>query len=565
MPSTLTLEFRGAGTLLLGTGHTVSINSSTNLWPSRKIFLNALAGQGTINFSGNSTGVVINPLWWATNTTPGTTDMTTAAQAALTATGGRGHVHFPAGTYLITASLTIPSYSSNPPQEFSPVVIDGDGPFLSNLINKAAASNPTLLINRDVVAVRNLGFWGDENFPNDGIKFYIAGRCYVDHNSFFVKGSAITLRQAQSIWIQSNYGSVSGGSGLKPPGVSPILSFGATDSFVYVDQQAGSFANHIVIRDNMNENYSYQVYGTGVDIGLGYNSFVITGNQFEGSASGIKMKFLNDSEISGNYMSEGSTGYPIDLDMCRGLKVGPNYIHFVGSDSKASTYKLNDVTSTVIAGSVNRIYATGVSTGTTIFAGFLNRLQDETSDHKLSLINVGLTNFTLPQATMNFQTGHATWYSDSTGVSLYPMVRVGDQILKVTPTAGGSPGSVCTTASSTGALAQTVGTGPDPTVLDGYFDPVAYDFRITMLSGGATGTATYKVEWKTAGGGSYADLTGITTTTELAHLIGRELGTGPVVAFQIRWPTGVTYVNGDTWTLTAVVAPTWKAIANVAA
>jgi hypothetical protein len=565
------LQVDSGGLLKPLTGQTVTLVGALSAG-NYQAFTNATAGLGTIALSGANLGF-INPLWWKTNTTPGTTDMTSAVQAALTASTGRGKVHIPQGTYLITAGLTIPSSISNPPQEFSPIVIEGDGPFLSNLVNKAPVSNPTLLINRDLVTVRNLGFWGDENFVNDGIKVYIGGRIYTDHNSFFTKGSAITLRNAQSIWIQNNYGSISGGAGLVPPGVSPILSFAATDALVYVDQQAGSFANHIVIRDNMNENYSYQVYGTGVSAGLGYNAFLITGNQFEGSVSGIKMKYLNDSEISGNYMSEGSTGYPVDLDMCRGLKVGPNYIHFIDSDSKASTYKLNDVTSTVITGSVNRIYATGVSTGTTIFAGFLNRLQDETSDHRLSLVNVGLTNFTIPLATMNIQTGRATWYSDSTNVSLYPYVHVGDQILKVTPSSGVSPGCVVTTASSTGAMVQTVGGGPFPIIvgnptniaaLGDYFDPVAYDFKIIMLSSGATGTATYKVQWKTAGGGAYADLTDTTTTTELAHLIGREMGSGPVVAFQMRWPTGVTYVSGNTFTLTTVAAPVCKATAALA-
>jgi hypothetical protein len=97
-------------------------------------------------------------------------------------------------------------------------------------------------------------------------------------------------------------------------------------------------------------------------------------------------------------------------------------------------------------------------------------------------------------------------------------------------------------------------------VLNDYADTTAYDFRVTVLTGGVTGTATYKVEWKTAGSGNYSDLTKAITTTELAHLVIREGGSGPWVTFSIRWPTAQTYLAGNTWTLTAVVPPAWTAI-----
>jgi len=44
------------------------------------------------------------------------------------------------------------------------------------------------------------------------------------------------------------------------------------------------------------------------------------------------------------------------------------------------------------------------------------------------------------------------------------------------------------------------------------------------------------------------------TTTEIPALVS---GSTPGLVFTLKWPTGVTYVAGDTWTLTAVVPPVW--------
>lgn len=635
LTSNITLDNTDGSGIAITNGQTLTV-AGPIVAPSGLLWINALAGQGTISF----TGVFYptnNVLWWATNTTPGTTDMTAAAQAALTATGGRGNVYFPSGSYLITNTLTVPHFTGR----LIPVEIKGDGPFQSNLINKASANKPTLLIDGDLINVRGLGFWGDENFPNDGIKISVGGRNYIQNNSFFVKGNAIFLEQAQSVQILNNYGSISSGSGLPPVGVTtPIASFAATNAFVYCNMPTDGFVNHLVVADNMNENYSYQLYcnTSGSGAGLSWN---IVNNQFEGSASGVYLNSVQNFEISGNYMGEGGTGYTIETVNCRYGRIGPNYMHFVAVDSKVNTVKLTDTQNTVLAGAIYRIYLTGLSAGNKADGTFTDRIQDESSDHKLSLDNV-TNDFTVPLSTLNWQIGFPIWRSDTTNVSLYPGAPLGTKILKKTPTPGASEGSVATTGATTGALVQTVGTGPDPVVLPDYADPDAADFRITMLSSGTsdekvsiasitnanpavittlgahhfatgqnvtiaavsgtigtavngarvatvlsantfsipvnttsssvfivaeatvTGPATYKVEWKIKGGGVYADLTNTTSTTELAHLIQREGASGPVIAFQMRWPTGVTYVAGDQWTLTGVIVPVWSIIGSYA-
>lgn len=52
-----------------------------------------------------------NVLRYGTNTTPGTTDMTTAIQAALDAMAGTGRVFIPRGTYLVSSTIRIPGES----------------------------------------------------------------------------------------------------------------------------------------------------------------------------------------------------------------------------------------------------------------------------------------------------------------------------------------------------------------------------------------------------------------------------------------------------------------------
>lgn len=63
IPATVQLEFVGAGALQLTTGMTVTHRGSL-LAARVSIFRNALAGQGTISFSGNLSIAEIYPEWW---------------------------------------------------------------------------------------------------------------------------------------------------------------------------------------------------------------------------------------------------------------------------------------------------------------------------------------------------------------------------------------------------------------------------------------------------------------------------------------------------------------------
>lgn len=547
------LRIERGGALKPLDGQTITLTGEFEA-PRTQVFLNAIDRRGAIAFDQAASVSNIYPQWWQSNLKPGTTDMTSAIQAALTSAQGRGTIFFPAGDYLITATLTLPETRGS----YTPVVIDGDGPFVVSLINKAPASHPTLMVNRDGVTIRNIGFWGHAKFRNDGIQIYRAHRVFIQGCELVMNGNAITLQEAHSIFIQNNFGRLSGGAALQPAGSSTGWSFSPTDAFVYVNLAPGGFANHIVIRDNINEGYGFQIYTAGSAYGF---SWLINGNQFEGSTNGLKINNINDYEISGNYLGEGGSGFAVDLDNCRHGRLGPNYIHFEGFDSKTSTVRLQNVYNTTLMGSFTRLYLSGNCPGLTAEGTGIERLQDETSDHTLSIVNSGIGDVGgIPMATLNWQVGRATWYSDSTEIVAYPTARLGDRILKRTPTSSGSTGWICTRASSTGTLNHEKGNGPSPEVLNDYAASEACDFRLTVLAGGPAGTATYKVEWKPAGRGQYADLTQSTITTELAHLVKRETNAGPIVSFSVRWPEGRIYVAGEQWTLTQVMAPVWTAL-----
>lgn len=106
VPSTLTLEFVGNGSLALTTGHTVTIQSDISNWPIKKIFFNATAGQGEILFTSNRRVGNIYPQWWgaigddSTDCTAAFTAMLHVAEHNGSLTGAR--FVLPDGVYRVT-------------------------------------------------------------------------------------------------------------------------------------------------------------------------------------------------------------------------------------------------------------------------------------------------------------------------------------------------------------------------------------------------------------------------------------------------------------------------------
>lgn len=102
-PANITLRFLQGGGLTI-TGGTTTIRGPIEA-DRRKIF--TLSG-GTLSFSGNSVIGPMKPEWWANNTTPGTTVMSTALQAAIIAAQQSTlQVSLDGTTYFLTSGLTI--------------------------------------------------------------------------------------------------------------------------------------------------------------------------------------------------------------------------------------------------------------------------------------------------------------------------------------------------------------------------------------------------------------------------------------------------------------------------
>ena len=108
-----------------------------------------------------------NALRYGTNTIPGTTDMTTAIQAAINvagAGGSRGVAYVPAGAYLISESL-VPGAQNT----YTQVTLQGEG-CATQIINAASAGKPSF--NGSGVAswtLKDLLFTGNSSHLNDGV------------------------------------------------------------------------------------------------------------------------------------------------------------------------------------------------------------------------------------------------------------------------------------------------------------------------------------------------------------------------------------------------------------
>lgn len=114
VPSTLVIEWGDAGTLLLTTGHTVTINSDTSRYPLRKLFFNALASQGTMSFVGNRSADFWLE-WWG-GAADDSTDNSGALQAIfdMANSGNRSvQIRCLQGTYRFAGALQDTSFSNS--------------------------------------------------------------------------------------------------------------------------------------------------------------------------------------------------------------------------------------------------------------------------------------------------------------------------------------------------------------------------------------------------------------------------------------------------------------------
>lgn len=193
VPTTMILEWRGAGTLLLGTGHVVTLNSDTSGYPRRQVFLNALSGQGTVLLTTNPLGSIYAE-WWKANTVPGTTDMTGAINIALASLTRGGTVELLATTYL-TGQI---NFTNTATQLTGQGMHTSSGTKPTTLLYTGLANNSSGIVNPGYYScsVRNLYMELITGTGGAGIKFTTVAQAVIEN-------VGITLsRGATAIGIQ---------------------------------------------------------------------------------------------------------------------------------------------------------------------------------------------------------------------------------------------------------------------------------------------------------------------------------------------------------------------------
>lgn len=108
IPLSCELSFWASGKLTIDVSKVVTINGMINARP-KQIF----AGSGTVDLSANAQIAQYEVTWWGTNTVPGTTDLASAFNAALTAIGANASLHIPRGTYNLASTVTISNQRVN--------------------------------------------------------------------------------------------------------------------------------------------------------------------------------------------------------------------------------------------------------------------------------------------------------------------------------------------------------------------------------------------------------------------------------------------------------------------
>ena len=129
-----------------------------------------------------------NVLRYGTNTTPGTTDMTTAIQAAIDQAGetGGAPVYIPSGTYLVTSSLLHTGVDAD-----DRIRIYGDGD--KSIINSTVTNAPTLeMRNATLCIVERLRFVGDNTTGDTGTGHGVAWTDTSPNSGTFFPNNCIT-------------------------------------------------------------------------------------------------------------------------------------------------------------------------------------------------------------------------------------------------------------------------------------------------------------------------------------------------------------------------------------
>jgi len=364
VPADVTLQFTRKGSISITTGATLTIVGPIQASPVQ-IFSNAVSGQGTVSFAGNTSLEKVYPQWWGA-VGDGSTDIRAAAQAALDAVGtaGGGSVHFIAASsgYYTTGSLRP---SSN-------TTVSGDG-YLSQIKCPTAGwtlSYPTNygIINIDRksnVRVTGLRITGTNSVATattapkliflDGTLASPITNIQIDHNSFDTTvDEGIWQGGAQAyitkIDISNNYFTNIAYKGTAYGGL-PTIQFNAEEGtisnnrFYQVGMAIGASGARITITGNVVKDVSANAISIGDDTEIGVTT--ITGNtvEFNEQASG--------SSRSGILLGGGVTN--------RSAVVSGNMVRLIGTAGigSARCYYVENIGDALVVGNWAEIQVRG--------------------------------------------------------------------------------------------------------------------------------------------------------------------------------------------------------------
>ena len=247
-------------------------------------------------------GAVVNVLDYGADPT-GVADSTAAITAAIAALGTyeRGTVLIPKGAYKVASSISVGGSTSA-----YPISIQGVGQG-TQIINAAAASNPTFLCQGSHWQIKDLLLTGNSTSPNDGIHVdgttYLTNRWSIERVVCQMAGVGLQLKNTNTgvirdykSWPDSNDNSLT---------VAQTVSAADISHGIYA---TGSFAHDISIYDAdcvIHDGWGATVCGIKYDTSGNSSGVRIIGGLFQGGAAdsryGLYMSRCTSLIVTGVY------------------------------------------------------------------------------------------------------------------------------------------------------------------------------------------------------------------------------------------------------------------------
>lgn len=265
------------------------------------------ASLGTISFTGNTLLPVVYPTWWATNTTPGTTDMGTAITASVTAARtANATILFPSGTY---------AYAVCPNFGFSNITVRGEG----YVLLKHTGTGEILKIKEasaariDNLHITGLVLQGNASSDAAGVLIESVQRSVIQLRGIGAPGAMFTVKWG----VVTTYDLVASSN-------EQVFSPTPTSGVVVTSNSGGQTTGcvfNLVIEG---------IHGKGVDVQSGSNN-VFNGTS-ESNFQGVKDNALDlyntynlylDGNVHAANITAGSNASPVSLtSVAHGLSTG---------------------------------------------------------------------------------------------------------------------------------------------------------------------------------------------------------------------------------------------------